>query len=88
MPLVGFELTMPVFERAKTDHALDRAASVIGEGYYWKVKFTFLYFKVISVWSEESRIECLKINFAMNMGFQVDDALMLHPGCSYEHGGN
>jgi hypothetical protein len=30
MPLVGFEHTIPVFERAKTVHALDRAATVIG----------------------------------------------------------
>jgi hypothetical protein len=30
MPWVGFELTIPVFERAKTFHALDRAAIVIG----------------------------------------------------------
>jgi hypothetical protein len=30
MPLVGFELTIPVFERAKTIHALNRAATVIG----------------------------------------------------------
>jgi hypothetical protein len=30
MPQVGFELTIPVFERAKTVHALDRAATVIG----------------------------------------------------------
>jgi hypothetical protein len=30
MPLVGFEPTVPVFERAKTVHALDRAATVIG----------------------------------------------------------
>jgi hypothetical protein len=30
MPLVGFEHTIPVFERAKTVHALDRAAIVIG----------------------------------------------------------
>jgi hypothetical protein len=29
MPQVGFEPTMPVFERAKTVHALDRAATVI-----------------------------------------------------------
>jgi hypothetical protein len=29
MPRVGFELTTPVFERAKTVHALDRAAPVI-----------------------------------------------------------
>jgi hypothetical protein len=30
MPLVGFELTIPEFKRAKTVHALDRAATVIG----------------------------------------------------------
>jgi hypothetical protein len=28
MPLVGFEPPIPVFERAKTVHALDRAAGV------------------------------------------------------------
>jgi hypothetical protein len=30
MPRVVFEPTIPVFERAKTLHALDRAATVIG----------------------------------------------------------
>jgi hypothetical protein len=30
MPLVGFEPTIPVFERAKTVHTLDRVATVIG----------------------------------------------------------
>jgi hypothetical protein len=30
MPRVGFEPTIPVLERVKTVHALDRAASVIG----------------------------------------------------------
>jgi hypothetical protein len=30
MPEVGFEPTIPVFERAKTFHALDRAATMIG----------------------------------------------------------
>jgi hypothetical protein len=30
MPWVGFEPTIPVFERAKTVHASDRAATVIG----------------------------------------------------------
>jgi heme oxygenase len=30
---VGFEPTIPVFERAKTVHALDRAATVIGSYY-------------------------------------------------------
>jgi hypothetical protein len=34
MPLVGFELTITAFERAKTVHASDRAATVIGsEGF-------------------------------------------------------
>jgi hypothetical protein len=30
MPRVGFEPTIPVFERAKTVHALDRAVTVTG----------------------------------------------------------
>jgi hypothetical protein len=30
MPRVGFEPTIPVFERAKTVYALDRAATMIG----------------------------------------------------------
>jgi hypothetical protein len=30
MPQVGFEPIIPVFERAKTVHALDSAATVIG----------------------------------------------------------
>jgi hypothetical protein len=31
MPRVGLESTTPVFERAKTVHALDRTATVIGD---------------------------------------------------------
>jgi hypothetical protein len=31
MPRVGFELTIPMFKRAKTVHASDRAATVIGK---------------------------------------------------------
>jgi hypothetical protein len=34
MPRVGLEPMIPVFERAKTVHALDRAATVIGHVYY------------------------------------------------------
>jgi hypothetical protein len=30
MPVIGFEPTIPVFKRAKTVHASDRAATVIG----------------------------------------------------------
>jgi hypothetical protein len=36
MPRVGFEPMTPVLERAKTVHALDREATVIGPGKdYW-----------------------------------------------------
>jgi hypothetical protein len=35
MPLVGFELTILVFERAKTVHASDPAAYVIGKIVYY-----------------------------------------------------
>jgi hypothetical protein len=34
MPRAGFEPTIPAFERAKTVHALDRAATVIGYSLY------------------------------------------------------
>jgi hypothetical protein len=34
MPPVGFEPTIPAFERVKTVHALDRAATVTGKHYY------------------------------------------------------
>jgi hypothetical protein len=39
---VGFEPTIPVFERAKTVHALDRAATVIAYYYYY---YYYYYFK-------------------------------------------
>jgi hypothetical protein len=34
MPRVGFEPTIPVFEREKKVHALDRAATVVGTNIY------------------------------------------------------
>jgi hypothetical protein len=46
MPLAGFEPTIPVFKRAKTFHALDRAATVIvdllllGPHYFCCILFT------------------------------------------------
>jgi hypothetical protein len=39
MPRVGFEPTIPVFERAKMVHALDRVANVIGFIYFNTNKF-------------------------------------------------
>jgi hypothetical protein len=38
MPQVGFEPTIPVFERAKTVHTLDRPTTVVGLGYkYFRI---------------------------------------------------
>jgi hypothetical protein len=34
MSQVGFETTIPAFKRAKTFHALDRAATVVGGSFY------------------------------------------------------
>jgi hypothetical protein len=39
MTQVGFEPTIPLFERAKTVHALDRAATVMGSYIYIKRYF-------------------------------------------------
>jgi hypothetical protein len=36
MPQVGFEPTIPVFEPAKTVHALEPAATVIGTHIYYR----------------------------------------------------
>jgi uncharacterized lipoprotein YbaY len=41
MPLVGFEPTIPVFQRAKTVHALDRAATVIARQTPGSINITF-----------------------------------------------
>jgi FAD synthase len=38
MPRVGFEPTIPAFERAKAVHALDRVATVIGQMFLYSFK--------------------------------------------------
>jgi hypothetical protein len=40
MPRVGFELTIPAFERAKTVHALDHTATVIGNIYLCLINYS------------------------------------------------
>jgi hypothetical protein len=48
MPQVGFEPTIPVFERAKTVHPLDRAATVIGGSLHLvNVNFQFHFISLI-----------------------------------------
>jgi hypothetical protein len=54
MSRVGFEPTIPVFERAKTVHALERAATVIGTvakfvlhtvHYRWYIRHLYMEFR-------------------------------------------
>jgi hypothetical protein len=49
MPLVVFEPTIPEFEQAKTFHALDRAATVIGSGTIRRVTVTSLMFRLAHI---------------------------------------
>jgi hypothetical protein len=44
MPQVGFEHTIPVFERAKTLHALDAAVTVISSPCLVTVLIKLLYY--------------------------------------------
>jgi hypothetical protein len=48
MPGVGFESTIPVSERAKTVHALDRTATVTGHGENYVNKINQILFQVIT----------------------------------------
>jgi hypothetical protein len=49
MSIVGFELTIPVFEGSKTVHALDSATTVMGP-----LKFTCPH-KILSLITEQTR---------------------------------
>jgi hypothetical protein len=51
MPRMEFEPTIPVFERAKTVHALDRAATVIGYFYRQGLKtYAEFYFTTLKIY--------------------------------------
>jgi hypothetical protein len=54
MPWVGFELTIPVFERAKTIHALDRAAHITlrKQFYFQDINVAFSVNKLLAVLKE------------------------------------
>jgi hypothetical protein len=62
MSRVGLEPTTPVFERVKTVHASDRAATVIGSYSYVVVYFMILpmsekiYFRIIGI-LEDNKLE-------------------------------
>jgi hypothetical protein len=60
MPQVRFEPTIPVFERAKTVHALDRAATVIGFCTFVAPNFPLSYaVRVLLVFPRTSCLMCI-----------------------------
>jgi hypothetical protein len=59
MPLAGFEPTIPVFKRAKTFHALDRAATVTGS------QGNLSYNKADVIFQDTNRT-CLAIDISMS----------------------
>jgi hypothetical protein len=60
MPRVGFEPTIPVFERAKTVHALDRAVIVIGRIWY-KVFYRMSTVGSAEAWSTHMRTSSAEV---------------------------
>jgi hypothetical protein len=64
MPRVGFEPTVPSLERAKTVHALDRAATVIGDfNLYWCQIWLFRYRKVAT--AQNTRLTSLLLTHVL-----------------------
>jgi hypothetical protein len=57
MPQVRFEPTTPVFKRAKTVHDLDRAATVIGINYKYKVVGQLTTLPICSLYDVERYVE-------------------------------
>jgi hypothetical protein len=67
MPRVGIEPTIPAFERAKTVHASDRAATVIGGSSYSLCKYliiknyTKLYYNLLAYYVKSRHPKILTI---------------------------
>jgi hypothetical protein len=58
MPCVGFEPTIPVFEREKTVHALDGAATVIGCMFPQPLQNKFRDHHQLQEWAHFWRLPC------------------------------
>jgi hypothetical protein len=58
MPRVGFEPTVPAFERAKTIHASDRAVTVIG-----CTHFTFIKNRMKNIYSRPTSLHSIVNRF-------------------------
>jgi hypothetical protein len=60
MHLTGFEPTIPAFKRAKTFHALDRAATVTGRFLPYPFQYIVLYHTFIRrsvIWDTDSVVK-------------------------------
>jgi hypothetical protein len=64
---VGFEPTIPAFERAKTVHVLDRAATVIGEAYICICIVEIQYSTVFRDVTASVKSGILMLTFRMNV---------------------
>jgi hypothetical protein len=57
MPRVGFDPTIAAFERAKTVHALDRAAAVIGHKRPLRARNTHVAMN-LTFFSDDAKVVC------------------------------
>jgi hypothetical protein len=71
MPRVGFEPTIPVFEWAKTVHAIDRAATVISFPWCLPVLYFSLLKRIFTF------LFCYEINPMQSVGFEVPTAVVM-----------
>jgi hypothetical protein len=71
---VGFELTIPVFERAKTVHASDRAATLIGKFQYCSCK---IFSKKMSL--EPTSLSFFDFRVKINIPSLSHDQVLLPP---------
>jgi hypothetical protein len=72
MPPVGFETTIPVFERAKTVHALDRAATVIGTVCFTLVSKLSC---VVISWRHTQPIACVRVRTRLSISVTTVSAV-------------
>jgi hypothetical protein len=66
----GFEPTIPVFERKKTVHALDRSSTVIGQNSNYIKLFVIVINDVIYEWPTDRRSLIFKLSYR-NFHFSV-----------------
>jgi hypothetical protein len=74
MPPVGFEPTISVLERAKTFHALDRTATVIGSTYTTTIPILDIIHRLSNEDSFSGTGVCLRLQVVPTELSQIDGA--------------